>query len=202
MQQTNANIYITKSDRLSIVDFIEKYGSSSLDRFAYLTDTTLNIFTISFEQYKDIVSILITYSIEVYGTVNIQNKWGHTVFHTLFAKFMGIYSSSSMDADEKRYKYFIEQLLLNSGDIDIKNNLGKTAWDQCSGGGQILKIRREELDLFIKSIIVPEKNAIEFIKSVSDTTGILLDVSNVIFSYAHIVRQYEHADIVHKALIS
>ena len=88
----------------------------------------------------------------------------------------------------------IKQLLIAGGDFDIKNNQGQTALDICND--RFYEEQKIDLDAFINSIFFPRKDAIEFIKSVSNTTGILYDVSNVVLSYASIIRAYEHSNIV------
>ena len=188
---TNKHIY-----PIDIIKFINYYKSESLNYYVYYSVFDANIDTASFDQFKIIFDYFITYSISVYGTVNIQNnKYGDTVFHTLFLKYLQNYASEYYNKRKIRYEYMIKQLLLAGGDFDIKNKKGKTALDLYDE--RFYEKRNiKELNALIDSIFFPRKDAIEFIKSVSNTTGILYDVSNVVLSYASIIRAYEHSNIV------
>lgn len=182
---------------IDIATFINLYKSESLDYYIFCSDFTENIITTSFDQFKIIFDHFIAYTISVYGTVNIQdNKYGDTVFHTLILRYFQNYGSKYYNERKIRYEYMIKQLLIAGGDFDIKNNKGKTALDLYDERFyQVLNM--EEFNACINSIFFPRKDAIEFIKSVSDTTGILYDVSNVVLSYVSIIRDYEHSNIVH-----
>jgi len=194
---TNKRIYTPVHESpINIITFINYYKSESLDYYAYYSVLDANIDTTTFDQFKIIFDYFITYSISVYGTVNIQNnKYGDTVFHTLFLKYLQNYASEYYNKRKIRYEYMIKQLLIAGGDFDIKNKKGKTALDLYDE--RFYEKRNiKELNGFINNIFFPRKDAIEFIKSVSDATGILYDVSNIVFSYVSIIRDYEHYNLV------
>ena len=195
---TNTRIYgsMYHNSPIDIITFIDYYKSVSLDYYTYYSTLNINIDTTPFNKFKIIFEYFIAYSISVYGTVNIQNKLGSTVFHTLILKYLQNYPSKYYNKRKIRYEYMIKQLLIAGGDFDIKNDKGKTALDLYDERFY-QKQDMEELNAYINSILFPRKDAIIFIKSVSDTTGILYDVSNVVLSYVSIIRDYEHFNIVY-----
>ena len=192
---TKTKLFITDINSLDIRTFIDHYGPATLSFLAYYTNVGQNIRTISFDQYKTIVKYLINYTITKYGTVNTKNQWEDTVFHTLFVQYMlKTPLLQYYDRCKERYEYMIEELLLANGDIDIKNNEGFTALDQRIDPQ--FSNQKQQLITFINRIFIPRKYAIEFIKSVSYHTKLPYDVSNVVLTYASIIRAYEHSNIV------
>ena len=193
----------TGEQMMSNLEFIKYYNSSSLYFSIWIVDKPSDLNRLSFEEFKNFFDSLMSYYISLYGSVNIQVRDKYTPFHALFIKYIRNFSSSVFyEKRKERYEYMIKELLLAGGDIDIKNHRGLSALEQCDNYNYtldekpFLDSQKEQLIKYINSILVPRQDAVDFIISVSDSTGLLYDVSNIVFQHTYIFREYEHNNLI------
>jgi hypothetical protein len=133
---------------------------------------------IRFKAFKDLVEYMIKKLIDDYGSVNIEDENGQTPLNILYSSYVKSINVNSICNEEKWYKYLIGQLVIYGNDTNI---------------------RVSDVDLYnrfedmIEHMRVPRREAIEFVRSVSEY--LLPDIANVVFDYSYIFDEKEHNNL-------
>ena len=173
------------SAKLNIIKYIIEKTDNIKQLYLHKICSSLKIMLfkiIKFKAFKDLVEYMIKKMIDYYGSVNIEDNNGQTPLNILYGSYEKSINIDSIYNEEKWYKYLIGQLVIYGSHTNISVVDFYGYMDNLN-----LYYRFEDM---IEHVKVPRKEAIEFVRSVSEY--LLPDIANVVFDYSYEFDENEH----------